>query len=104
MTRSTNRGLLIAQIAIVGLLFVVVALMPGNWNVLRITGITLMLAGAILLFIARIQLGDSFSVTAQARRLVIHGLYSRIRNPIYVFSALFFLGFALAAGFPRLLW
>jgi len=31
-------------------------------------------------------LGTSFSATAQARHLVTRGLYSRIRNPIYIFG------------------
>jgi protein-S-isoprenylcysteine O-methyltransferase Ste14 len=42
---------------------------------------------AVVLFTARWQLGTSFSVTPQARELVTHGVYSKIRNPIYFFSA-----------------
>ncbi len=49
--------------------------------------------GAFLAFIsfllwitARIQLGDSFSIDAKAHRLVTHGLYSKLRHPIYYFS------------------
>jgi protein-S-isoprenylcysteine O-methyltransferase Ste14 len=49
----------------------------------------------ILWFVARLQLGSSFTVTAQARELVTHGLYSRIRNPIYFFSTLALLGIAI---------
>ena len=45
---------------------------------------------------ARLQLGSSFSVTAQARRLVTTGLYSRLRNPIYVFGGLAYLGGLIA--------
>jgi protein-S-isoprenylcysteine O-methyltransferase Ste14 len=39
------------------------------------------------LIVARIELGGSFSVRPKAQALVTHGLYSRIRNPIYVFGA-----------------
>jgi protein-S-isoprenylcysteine O-methyltransferase Ste14 len=47
----------------------------------------------ILLTISRIQLGDSFSVSPQAKQLVTRGgLYSRIRNPIYVFGTIVFAG------------
>ena len=46
--------------------------------------------------LARLQLGRSFSVTAQARQLVTHGLYSKLRNPIYFFGGLAYFG-ALAA-------
>jgi len=56
----------------------------------------------ILLFAARYQLGRSFSVTPQARRLVSHGIYSKIRNPMYVFSALLIFGFLLALQKPAL--
>src|SRR5450755_107012 len=51
---------------------------------------------AVLLFTARWQLGKSFSVTPQARELVTWGIYSKIRNPIYVFSALLLLGVLIA--------
>jgi protein-S-isoprenylcysteine O-methyltransferase Ste14 len=46
-----------------------------------------------LLSLARFQLGRSFSITAQARKLVTHGLYSRIRNPVYIFGAVAMAGF-----------
>ncbi len=42
--------------------------------------------------LARHQLGDSFSVRAQAKKLVTHGIYSKIRNPIYIFGLLAFAG------------
>ncbi len=42
--------------------------------------------GLAMLTLARLQLGNSFSITPQARRLVTHGLYSRIRHPVYVFG------------------
>ena len=35
----------------------------------------------------------------QARELVTHGLYSRLRNPIYVFADLMFFGLILAFEF-----
>jgi protein-S-isoprenylcysteine O-methyltransferase Ste14 len=65
---------------------------PGPWNAARLTGLCIAVPAAVLLFTARWQLGRSFSVTPQARELVTWGLYSRIRNPIYVFSALMLTG------------
>jgi protein-S-isoprenylcysteine O-methyltransferase Ste14 len=54
-------------------------------------------AGAMPFWIlARLQLGHSFSVTAQARRLVTHGLYTRLRNPIYLFGGLAYFGALVA--------
>jgi protein-S-isoprenylcysteine O-methyltransferase Ste14 len=72
--------------------------MHAKWNVMRSIGFSLMIVGAILLFTARFQLGNSFAVTAQARELVTSGLYSKIRNPIYVFSSLMLVGLFLILG------
>lgn len=55
-----------------------------------------------LLATARYQLGHSFSVTPRARTLVTHGIYSRIRNPIYVFSALMIAGVVFVLHRPWL--
>jgi len=49
---------------------------------------------------ARLQLGAAFSVTPKARQLVTSGLYSRFRNPIYLFGGLTIAGLALAWGNP----
>lgn len=73
------------------------------WTAWRITGIAIA-APAFLLFVAaRIELGSAFSVQAKATTLVTTGLYSRIRNPIYVFGAIFILGFIIWLGRPWLL-
>jgi protein-S-isoprenylcysteine O-methyltransferase Ste14 len=49
---------------------------------------------------ARIQLGRSFAVRVQAKELVTHGLYSRIRNPIYLFGSLFLAALCLLLDKP----
>ena len=66
---------------------------PGMWNGQRIVGSVLVVIGVALLSLARFQLGRSFSVTAQAKNLVTHGLYSKIRNPVYLFGAVAMAGF-----------
>jgi protein-S-isoprenylcysteine O-methyltransferase Ste14 len=73
------------------------------WTVLRISGLAIAIASFLLLALARIQLGQAFSVQAKASTLVVTGLYSRIRNPIYLFSGLTFAGFILWANKPWLL-
>src|SRR5437667_4953259 len=73
---------------------------PGPWTTVRWAGLGIAVPAAVLLFVARWQLGKSFSVTPQARELVTHGLYSKIRNPIYVFSALMLAGILIALERP----
>ena len=58
------------------------------WTAMRIAGVVLGLPSLALLVVARIELGGAFSVRPKAQALVTHGLYSRIRNPIYVFGTL----------------
>jgi protein-S-isoprenylcysteine O-methyltransferase Ste14 len=73
------------------------------WTAWRIVGIAIA-APAFLLFVAaRIELGRAFSFQAKAVTLVTTGVYSRIRNPIYFFSALFILGIIIWMGRPWLL-
>jgi protein-S-isoprenylcysteine O-methyltransferase Ste14 len=46
------------------------------------------------------QLGRAFSIQAKASTLVTSGLYSRIRNPIYVFGALMVVGLSVFSRQP----
>jgi protein-S-isoprenylcysteine O-methyltransferase Ste14 len=75
---------------------------PGPRNCTRCVGASFVVVGLALVFTARFQLGRAFSVTPQARILVTHGLYSKIRNPIYVFSTLVILGLILIFERPCL--
>ena len=73
---------------------------PAHWDAMRATGLVLTIVGFGLLTVARVQLGNSFSVTPQARALVTTGVYRKIRNPVYVFSAIGIAGFVLYVGRP----
>lgn len=73
------------------------------WTPMRIAGAAIGLPSMALLILARIEIGASFSVTAKAQTLVTHGLYSRIRNPIYLFGGLTIVGLFLFFGVPKLL-
>jgi protein-S-isoprenylcysteine O-methyltransferase Ste14 len=66
------------------------------WTELRIAGAILAAVGYSTFVTARLQLGKSFAVTPQAKELVTFGLYSRIRNPIYVFVDVMIFGLILA--------
>jgi len=46
--------------------------------------------------VARLQLGGAFSLGARAEQLVTHGLYARVRHPIYLFGCLAYFGSLLA--------
>jgi protein-S-isoprenylcysteine O-methyltransferase Ste14 len=73
---------------------------PVAWTVLPITGLCLLIAGFILWTVARFQLGASFAVKAEARQLVTRGMYSKIRNPIYVFGSMVMASGILVFGKP----
>lgn len=70
------------------------------WNATRYIGLTITVLAAVVFLTARYQLGESFSVNPQARQLVTSGVYSRIRNPLYVFSTLMILGAVIAYQQP----
>jgi protein-S-isoprenylcysteine O-methyltransferase Ste14 len=88
--------LFILQFCVVIIVILIVVFRPGEWTPARWVGLCIAIPSAVLLFIARWQLGRSFSVTPQARKLVTHGVYSKIRNPIYVFSGLLVTGVLIA--------
>ena len=73
------------------------------WSPLRTVGAILALGSYVLLVTSRIQLGDSFSVGPEAKELVTHGLYARLRNPMYIFVDLMVVGVIVALHLPWLL-
>ncbi len=77
------------------------AAMP--WTLNRIVGLSIAGPALVLLVVARFQLGRAFSISAKASILVTSGLYSRIRNPIYLFGMFVFLGLIIWIGNPWLL-
>ncbi|HBA59700.1 MAG TPA: hypothetical protein DCZ92_02530 [Elusimicrobia bacterium] len=68
-----------------------------------LTGIALIIPGFLLLAVARVQLGASFSVSAQTHKLVTTGLYSKLRHPIYYFGQFIVIGLVLCLHSPWLL-
>ena len=100
MSRSAS---FVTYAPLIGIAAIVYVFAHPPWTALRLAGLALMLVAFPLLTVARIQLGDSFSVTPQARQLVTHGLYSRIRNPVYVFGTLGIAGLLLYVDISPLL-
>lgn len=55
-------------------------------------GVCITFIAFALWIVARVQLGNAFSIGAKARQLVTTGLYSKLRHPVYYFSILAVLG------------
>ena|SRR5689334_2175900 len=91
--------LFVLQFCAVLVVILVIAFRPGEWNSARWIGLCVAVPSAVFMFTARWQLGRSFSVTPQARALVTEGIYSKIRNPIYVFSGLVLVGVLIAINY-----
>src|ERR1700719_772352 len=90
-------------LALLGFIFLGIHYSSLPWTPMRIAGVVIGLPSLTLLVLARIELGSSFSVTPKAQNLVTHGLYSRIRNPIYLFGSLVIVGALLYVNKPRAL-
>ena len=71
------------------------------WNAQRSIGTVLVVVGVSFICVARYQLGKSFSIKPEAHALVTTGLYSKIRNPIYVFGMVMITGVILVVGRPE---
>ncbi|MGH9690810.1 MAG: methyltransferase family protein [Candidatus Acidiferrales bacterium] len=65
-----------------------------------VAGLVLAILSLALWATARLQLGKSFSVRPKATALVTRGLYSKVRNPVYIFGTLWIVGFVLAVDRP----
>jgi protein-S-isoprenylcysteine O-methyltransferase Ste14 len=72
----------------------------GSWSAMQIAGACVLLVGFVFWTVARFQLGASLTVSARAKKLVTRGLYSKIRNPIYVFGSCVIAGIILLAARP----
>ena len=68
----------------------------GPWTLMRLLGLLLIMVGLGFYTLARIQLESS-----KQECLVTGGVYSRIRNPGYLFSFVAFAGLLLYLNEPR---
>jgi protein-S-isoprenylcysteine O-methyltransferase Ste14 len=97
--RNQNMFSIVQILVICALLWFVFSLhQPWDWQ--RKLGTILLLVGIAGIALARFQLGRSFSVRPEARQLVTNGVYSKIRNPIYVFGTVLISGFVLIVHKP----
>ena len=97
MRASAKAVTLVPPVAIIGIL---VAMAQPPWPPYRLIGLGVVLLGLAGLTLARITLGDSFSIAPEARQLVTSGIYSRVRHPVYVFSFIAIAGLFLYIRAP----
>jgi protein-S-isoprenylcysteine O-methyltransferase Ste14 len=90
------------QLLAVGILVCGLFMWPSPWNPQRYVGTALVVAGIGGIAVARYQLGKSFSIKPEVHVLVTGGVYSKIRNPIYVFGTVMFTGLVLILQRPAL--
>jgi protein-S-isoprenylcysteine O-methyltransferase Ste14 len=92
----------VAQIVAAAVVLWLIFSRPVPWDLQRSVGAALVAVGYGGIAAARYQLGKSFSLTPQARQLVTRGIYSKIRNPIYVFGTVAIAGLILLLRQPSL--
>ncbi|MEO8736912.1 MAG: isoprenylcysteine carboxylmethyltransferase family protein [Edaphobacter sp.] len=96
-SRSNRRSVVLVVLG------TILALLYGwvlPWKPLRWVGLGLWIPSEVLWIVARLQLGASFAVNAEAHTLITKGLYSRIENPIYVFGGMAAAGLMLYLNRP----
>ena len=103
LTPHSRTPVLVSALTLCLMGLVVFGLDHGVWRARHTMGFLVSFPASILWALARTQLGPSFSRRDEARRLVTHGLYARIRNPMYLFSELATLGLIIFAGWWWLL-
>ena len=99
--KASAKFVTIVPLLVFAVMIIVTAQPP--WTPMRLIGLVLTVFGLTMLTIARVQLGDAFSVAPQATMLVTHGLYHRIRNPVYVVATVVLTGLCLYFNRPGLL-
>ena len=80
-----------------GGVFLPFTLHPTNPHIpsVRITGDVIELIGMGITLVALLNLGKSFGIIASKREIKTHGLYQKVRHPLYAGEALWFLGIVL---------
>lgn len=99
--RSRNIFTALQIVAVISVLWILFS-RPDPWDLQRSMGAALVVMGLVGIAAARYQLGRSFSLKPEAHQLVTRGVYSKIRNPIYVFGMVELAGLVLMVRRPVL--
>ncbi len=97
---NTFKHVLLVLVAVVVFCYAMVRYGGQTWSPMQLAGAVIAFPALILWVIAHWELGKSFTARAEARELVTRGLYSKIRNPIYVFGGLLIVGIILISQRP----
>ena len=98
--QTMKANILTALFLVIGVVLLGIHYAHEPWTPMRIAGALIGLPSLLLLLLARIELGGAFSVRPKAEALVTHGLYSRMRNPIYFFGTITIAGYFLYTRRP----
>ena len=71
------------------------ALSEFDGSIHQIVGILVFVGALAIWILARVELGNSYSVLPRAKELVQPKIYSKVRHPMYVFSSLAALGLVI---------
>jgi protein-S-isoprenylcysteine O-methyltransferase Ste14 len=103
MDRGTILRVWLPMVAGLLVLGWIVHSVPEPCGPTRLIGLLVALIGLAGVILSRYTLGRSFSVAPKATALVTSGIYSRIRNPIYISGMIFLIGVVLIVERPKLL-
>jgi protein-S-isoprenylcysteine O-methyltransferase Ste14 len=103
MDRGTILRVWLPMVAGLLVLGWIVLSVPEPYGPTRLIGLLVALIGLAGVILSRYTLGRSFSIAPKATALVTNGIYSRIRNPIYISGMIFLIGVALIVERPKLL-
>lgn len=77
------------------LVSLVIFLIYWEFVLFKIIGIFVSLLGFILWILGLIHLKESFNILPEAKKLITSGIYSKIRNPIYIGGGLVTFGYVI---------
>jgi len=99
---KTGQTWLLILVVAAGVVYLAFQWHGATWAPHQIAALAIGIPAFCLWALARLQLGRSFAITAQAKQLVTRGLYSKIQNPVYVFGGIFILALLVYVWRPIL--
>lgn len=86
LSKTTRLKLIVPLLYALLALIYFVTFWPETLQWRHVLAVIITMLSFVLWIVARIQLGDSFTIAPKAKKLVKTGLYSKLRHPVYYFS------------------